>query len=167
MSGATISASSKKRGLKWWLLLVLFWFPLGLAGINLTLSASGVCINQARYWTDDELIEVAVRALAKASYTDESRRIWKEMAIDDSDAAVQKFLKDHPKCCSLFRHGEFNWDTVQVELNYARHPGRPESQSDPYYTQYVKISTCGEYVTTGRGISSKTLETTQYTRTTK
>lgn len=164
MSGTTISEPSKKKSLKWWLLLVLFWFPLGLAGINLTLNASGVCISQARYWSDDELIEVAVRALAQARYVDESKRIWKEMAIDDSEVAVQKFLKDNPRCCSLTRHGEFTWDTVQVELNYARHPVRPESRRDPYYTQYVAVSTCGEFVTSGRGISSNTLETTLYNR---
>ena len=163
MSGASTPEQSKKRGLKWWLLLVLFWFPLGLAGINLTVSASGVCISQARYWTDDELIEVAVRELAKLRYANG----MKEMAIDDTEEAVQTFLKDNPRCCSVARHVEFSWDSVQVELNYARHPDRPKSRQDPYYTQYVTVSTCGEFVTTGRGISSKILEKTPYSRKSK
>lgn len=151
---------TRKRGLKWWLVLVFLWFPLGLAGINLTMSASGVCISQARYWTDDELIEVAVREHAKLRYANG----MKEMAIDDTEEAIQTFFNANPRCCSVTRHGEFSWDTVQVELNYARHPVRSKSRGDPYYTQYVTVSNCGEYITTGRGISSKTLDTTPYTR---
>lgn len=164
MSGASIPKASKMKSLKWWLLLVLFWFPLGLAGSNIVLSALGICISEARYRTNDELIEIAVRANADRQKVGEHRG----MAIDGSEASIQKFLKDHPKCCSVDRSAMRSrdwldlitgWNAPWVELNYELYPMQRTSHSDKYYKQFIVVDTCGKIHKYTAGISTSTLET--------
>lgn len=164
MSGATIPEPSKKRGLKWWLLLVLLWFPLGLAGGNIVLSALGICISQARYRTNDELIEIAVRANADRQKVGEHSG----MAIDGSEASIQQFLKDHPKCCDVDRSAMRSrdwldlitgWNAPWVEVNYELYPMYRDSINEKYYKRFIAVNTCGIVLKSVAGTSTPTLET--------
>ncbi|MDO8262092.1 MAG: hypothetical protein Q7T21_02595 [Gallionella sp.] len=163
MNEPTSPELPRKKGLKWWLMLVLLWFPLGLAGGNIVLSALGVCISQARYRTNDELIEIAVRANADREKVGEHIG----MAIDGSEASIQQFLKDNPKCCRVDRSAMqsrgwldllVGWNAPWVELNYELYPMHRASHSDRYYKQFFVVNTCGEALGFEAGMSTPTLE---------
>ena len=164
MSNPTPPESSPKRSPKWWLLLVFLWFPLGLAGGNIVLGALGICISQARYRTNDELIEIAVRANADRNKVGEHIG----MAIDGSEASIQQFLKDNPKCCRVDRSAMqsrgllellVGWNAPWVELNYELYPMYRTSHNDKYYKQFFVVNTCGKALGFEAGMSTPTLET--------
>ena len=147
---------------------LFLWLPLTLAGGNMVLGLAGVCVSQMRKWTDDELIEVVVRDRAKAGYQYEGR-LWREMAIEDSEPSIQKFLRDNPQCCDVTRIAGplellAGWSASEVEVNYELNPDRPPSWRNRYYKQVVVINSCGEILKTTRGIDSETLEITKHTR---
>lgn len=150
------------------LFAIFLWIPLTLAGGNIVLGLAGVCLSPLTQLTKDELIEIAVREHAKAQFQYEGR-LWREMAIEDSEPAVQKFLRDNPRCCDAMRTGDplgllAGWSVWEVEVNYERGPGRPRSYTAPYYQQYFYINSCGEVLKTAHGIDSETLEITRHLR---
>lgn len=175
----------KRTWLRTLLPVIFLWIPLTLAGGNMVFGLAGVCASQLRKWTDDELIEVAVRKLAKAGFQDEGR-VWREMAIEDTEPSIQKFLRDNPRCCEVTRIGGLSdltgwnvsemirisglldilagWSVSEVEVNYELNPDRPPSWINRYYKNVILVNTCGDILGTTRGMSSETPETTRYIR---
>lgn len=159
--------NTSRKSLTRWLLAIFVWLPLAFATGNMVVSSNGVCISQMRYWTDDELIEVAVRELAHTRY-----QSYKPMAVADSEASIQEFLKNNPQCCEVDRYPSYRgmldllvgWNVPEIEVNYERDARRPATETNRFYKQFVAVNTCGEVMKTGRGIDSATLETTKYTR---
>lgn len=95
------------------------------------------------------------------------------MAIDDSEEAIQKFLKDNPRCCEVNRYPSYRgmldlligWNMPEVEINYERHPERPAWMTLRYDKAFAIVSTCGEFVKLYQsGTDTDSLETTRYTR---
>ena len=175
MNTVSEAPQNRKSSLKKWLTPIFLWIPIAVATGNMVVSVAGVCISQASYWTNDELIEVAVREHAKLRYSDGTKTM-KEMAIDETEEAVQQFLKDNPKCCAVDRNPHYRgfldflvgWNTPEVEVNYQRHPDSFNFKSNnSYYQKYFTISTCGEFIKSGRGMSTDILETTRHTRQSK
>lgn len=159
---------NKKKWLRTSLSAIFLWIPLTLAGGNMVLGLAGVCVSPLGYLTKDELIEVAVRKLAKSGFQYEGR-VWREMAIEDSEPSIQTFLRDNPRCCDAIRTGGLlellaGWSVSEVEVNYERNPDRPPSWRNRYYQQFIYVNSCGEVLKTGRGIDAATLETTNYIR---
>jgi hypothetical protein len=169
MIDSPISNRDQKRGVKWWLMLIFLWMPLGLTGLNMVVSANGVCISQARYWTDDELIEVAVRHLAQERYSNQRKR----MTIDGTEESILEFLRDNPLCCEVNRYPHYRgmldlltgWNMPEVEVNYKKDFVWITSQNyTAYYKQPTMVSTCGEFVKASQGgTGTDTLETTRHT----
>lgn len=158
----------KKTWLRTSLFAIFLWIPLTLAGGNVILGLAGVCLSPLSYLTKDELIEIAVRERATAQFRYEGR-VWREMAIEDSGPAVQKFLRDNPRCCDAIRTGGLlellaGWSVSEVEVNYERNADRPASRRDPYYQKLIVVNSCGKVLKTGSGWSSETPITTQYAR---
>src|SRR5260221_1099285 len=155
--------ATAKRGA--WLLAVIA-LPLCALGAVLAMQAAGVCVGQQRYWTDDELIEVAVRAHASGSVRDLEGRTWHHMAIQPTTESVQAFLKENPRCCSVDRSPDyrgivdvlFGWNAPEVQLNYERSRDDPKWPLEHYYQHFIAVSTCGEVLKNTKGIGSQTLE---------
>ena len=126
--------------------------------------AAGVCVKQMRFWTDAELILVAVQANAGVTYRDLDGRQWRPMAIEPTSESIDTFLKENPRCCSVDRSPDyrgildvlFGWNIPEVELNYERNRNDPHWSAERYYTQFVAVSTCGEFVKVTKGIGSAT-----------
>ncbi|WP_440534608.1 hypothetical protein [Variovorax sp. YR566] len=129
----------------------------------LAFQAGGACVKQRRYWTDAQLIEVAVTHLASQSYGDLKGRQWRPMKIDESPEAVADFLKSHPNCCSVDRDPYyrnildvmFGWNAPEVRVTYERNRGDPNRDVEAFYTQWLAISTCGEVLKSTKGWSSE------------
>ncbi|MBA3594396.1 MAG: hypothetical protein H0W47_11445 [Polaromonas sp.] len=158
----------KRTWLRTSLFVIFLWIPLTLAGGNMVLGLAGVCVSPLSYLTKDELIEIAVRERAKAEFQYEGR-LWREMAIEDSEPSIQKFLRDNPRCCDARRTGGLlellaGWSVSQVEVNYERNQDRPPLRKDRYYQIFIAINSCGKVLESGSGMSSETLETTNYIR---
>ena len=159
---------TKRAWLRTSLFVIFLWIPLTLAGGNIVLGLAGVCLSPLNQLTKDEVIEIAVREHAKTQFQYEGR-LWREMAIEDSEPAVQKFLRDNPRCCDALRSGGLlellaGWSVWEVELNYERNADRPASRSNAYYQQYIYVHACGKVLKTASGFSSETLETTRHIR---
>ena len=160
---------SKDQG-KRVMVFIWLWIPFTLATGNMMFGLAGVCVSQMRKWTDDELIEMAVRRQARqVNVRSPDNATWREMAIEDSEDAVQKFLKDNPRCCAVRRVGGV-WvfltgqGLAEVEMNYERHPDRPPEWSSRYYKEFRIVNTCGKVLGRGYSTDTKTLETTKHIR---
>ena len=146
--------------------LALAAVPVLALGALLATQAAGVCVSQQRYWTDEELIEVAVKAHASQSERDLQGRTWRRMAIPSTPEAAQSFLRENPRCCSVDRSPDYRgildaltgWNAPEVQLNYERSREEPNWRLERYYTQYIAVSTCGEVLKHTKGIGSQTLE---------
>lgn len=53
--------------------------PLCVLATVLAFQAGGACVKQRRYWTDAQLIEVAVTHMAALSYSDLQGLRWRPM----------------------------------------------------------------------------------------
>jgi hypothetical protein len=132
--------------------MVLIAIPICALVALLTFQAAGVCVSQQRYWTDAELIEVAVRDQASVVYHDLEGRRWRAMQIEGTPEAVALFLKTNPSCCSVDRSPDyrgildvlFGWNAPEVQVSYERNRSDPHWSIEPYYTQWIAVSTCGE-----------------------
>jgi len=121
------------------------------------LSQQGFCFAQARFVSDAEMIEAAVRGIAGSN----------RMAIDASDAAIKAFLRSNLNCCAVDRQPGrrtfvdvlTGWNIAEVEVNYERSSARPSLQTERYYKHYVSVSACGEFLKTDHGTATPTLET--------
>lgn len=141
---------------------VFIAIPLCALAAFLALQAGGVCVKQGRYWTDAQLIEVAVNHQVALSYRDLKGREWRAMQIEESPEAA--FLKNHPNCCSVDRAPDYRgildvvsgWNAPEVRVTYERNRGDPNWGAEPFYTQWLAVSTCGAVLKSTKGWGSKT-----------
>lgn len=128
---------------------------VALAACAWYLLDSGFCFSQMRYLSDKELIVEAIRYNAN------------DMKIDGTDASIETFLKQNPKCCSVDRHPStrnflgpigvclgFNYS--EVVLNYEK----KKPSIEPFYERYISISACGKQPNGEYGMSHLTLQQT-------
>lgn len=166
-------AKKWKRPTKWWLVLLLLWIPAGLVGLNTVVTASGFCLSQMRYWTDDELIEVAVRKIAEREHSPIDAELPEnDLALKNTEESIQSFLKNNPRCCYVARYPDerilllinyiFGWNKPEVWVNYIRPIPRDSSDKTPFFYRRVLVSTCGVAGHSGRGMPTKTLEITGF-----
>lgn len=135
---------------------------LGALATLSALQAGGVCVKQQRYWTDSQLIEVAVRDLASEVHRDPQGLQWKPMQIEGTEEDVAEFLRAHPDCCSVDRSPEyrsfvdvvFGWNAPEVRISFERNRADPKARLEPYYTKWIAVSTCGEIRKHTRGWGS-------------
>jgi hypothetical protein len=121
-------------------------------------------VKQQRYWTNAQLIEVAVREHANEMYRDLDGREWSAMQIEGTPEAVAAFLRTHPSCCSVDRSPDyrgildvlFGWNVPEVQVSYERNRSDPHWRLEPYYTQWIAVSSCGEVIKHTKGWGSKT-----------
>lgn len=138
--------------------------PLCVLATFLAFQAGGVCVKERRYWTDSQLIEAAVTHLAAESYQEIKGRKWRAMQIEESPEAVTDFLKSHPNCCSVDRVPYYRnildivlgWNAPEVRVTYERYRGDPHWSVEPFYTQWLAVSTCGAVLKSTKGWGSKT-----------
>jgi hypothetical protein len=106
---------------------LLIAIPIFALVVVLTLQAAGVCVKQARYWTDAQLIEVAVRYQSSVVYRNPEGRQWNAMQIEGTPEAVTSFLKNNPGCCSVGLQERFG-RSVRVECARSKSKLREKSQ---------------------------------------
>ena len=139
--------------------------PLCALATFLAFQAGGVCVKERRYWTDSQLIEAAVTHLAAESLQNVKGRRWWAMQIE-SPEAVTDFLESHPSCCSVDRDPYYRnildlvvgWNAPEVQVTYERNRADPRWSVEPFYTQWLAVSTCGEVLKSTKGWGSKTLD---------
>jgi hypothetical protein len=113
---------------------------------------SGFCFSQMRYLSDKELIVEAIRYNAN------------DMKIDGTDASIETFLKQNPKCCSVDRHPSTRnfldvctgFNISEITLNYETRNTKPVIE--PFYQVDISIGSCGEALKRKRGMSYPTLQ---------
>jgi hypothetical protein len=140
-----------QRLIRYVLLVAIFAIPAAVL-----LSYEGFCFDRARFVGENEMIEAAVRGIAGSN----------RMAIDASDAAIKDFLRGNPNCCAVDRHPRgrslldvvTGWNVAEVEVNYERSSARA-SRAEPYYKQFVSVSSCGQFLKSRYGTGTSTLET--------
>lgn len=146
---------------------ICLWVPYTLAGGNMVLGMAGVCVSQMRKLTNDELIEATVRYQYRPPVPVGSGLQKSNDA--ESELAVQKFLKENPRCCDVWRVGgvlDFLTGTsiADVEINYELHPELPQSEKNRYYMQVYTVNTCGKVLKHSFGESTETLKDTHHIR---
>ena len=128
------------------------------------LQAAGVCVKERRYLSDRELMAAAVEFQASRLYRNPEGRAWKTMRIEGTSEAAAEFLRLHPDCCTVNRSPDyrglldlaFGWNVPEVSVNYERNSSDPGWSSEPFYTQWIAVTTCGEVLKSTKGWGSVT-----------
>ena len=134
--------SSKKLS---WIQLFLIFAAIVWGSIYLAkkLNPDGYCLNRMRVLNNEDFIKLAVRQSIKQSPR------WRP-DIDDSEAAIESFHREHPGCCSVTKEkasglfGDYLETSVVMQINTKE---QDPSRNKPFeYTTWTVMTECGDLV---------------------
>jgi hypothetical protein len=125
-------------------------FLLPLAAVEY-LNFTGFCYGEGRHYSDDQLIDVAIKYNIKIqSMNPETKRKYRSVA---------EFKQQNPECCTVYRYGHSALDPIWVRLiGFYRvvvevwYKTNEPGEADRFYDSIVTLDACDQIVE-AQGIS--------------
>lgn len=122
---------------------------LGYCGHNVYLYRAGVCLDEKRVLSRQEVVKAAVTYWAANKYQFNGK-IYKSMKLENSSSAIDEFIKQNPNCCTV---SPPDWRIaflpaalagngyLSVTIRYEEEPPR-ELRTTTRYEKTIEMSPC-------------------------